>query len=871
MFAEDGAQKPEIITEREPAAPLSVESCFVMRNSISVTFSREINTDTLELSLKDSDETETEFTAKFPEGDNSRLNISLNEPLVLDRTYILSAPFIQDAEGESIVTDFNVSISGEELFGDDFEGYDDTEALYAAYAYKTNNGASYPLNNKPGLAELENAGGNRRLKINTNMDNVYIVPRVQSEQAFNNYILEYTLANVMNATFGMMAYQGTTAYDGFKLVVAKKYTPDTQNNNVYLNGNSRTFTQIATDNDVKMGFVMHGGSAGGTLSVYKDGICVLDNHSESYTANYGIFGFRKESRNNVPLYIDDITAYKINCETSGTSALLKPLSPALSAESFENGKIVLCSVGDDAHADGIDIVYDWYTSKNENQYPQNEGEWEKVVEGANSNEFVIENNNKYLKCVVRQTVGGITLRQYAAPVMFKPVPPMVSVREGKPNASISVNDDNMLSVSYEYMDANSDREKGTTLEWYTSKDLPEDKKWKLEKTSVISDENMENDYDFDVGGLTDTFVKCVITVRAEHEEAEMDEAAYTGTPVTLLYTLPFRPTASEVTITGGDKPGSIIKASYKYYDENGDAENKDKTRIVWYRISDNSAEKIGTGVSYAISSSDVGYSIKCEVTPVNDVNPCEGTTTASTAISVKEGRTSGTGTSASGKISGTKKRTQNSIIGNPYADNSTFVPVPEEKKLSFADIKGHWASDYIESLYQKGIVNGRDGGIFEPDAPITRAEWLSLLLRAARIDTSAVKWRDCFTDVNKSDWYAADIQAAFELGLVGGIETGVFAPNEYITREAMVKMLIDVCEYCTKSELSGETEHNFADGGEISGWAEIYVKKAAAAGFVNGDVGNRFNPKNNTTRAEASAVLTRMLELTEDEQREKNN
>ena len=313
----------------------------------------------------------------------------------------------------------------------------------------------------------------------------------------------------------------------------------------------------------------------------------------------------------------------------------------------------------------------------------------------------------------------------------------------------------------------------------------------------------------------------------------------------------------------------IAKNPRTYYDENGDTENTDKTQIIWYRVNGSAKSKIGTGVTYAVSSADAGYSIKCEVTPYTDTLPNEGETVSSAAVSVKKSKSSNSSSSTGGSTSGISVSkdldTLAGILNNQYANNSTFVPIPEEKETSFIDTKNHWASDYIEKLYAKGLVNGRDGGKFEPDAPITRAEWLTLLVRGAQIDTNDVKWQNCFFDVDKDEWYALDIQAAFDLGLISGDSDGRFSPDEYITREAMAKMLVDVYEYIIGSDMDDSSARSFADNDTISAWADVYVKKASASGLINGDDKGCFNPKNDTTRAEASAVLSRMLEMTEED------
>ena len=870
MFADETAE-----------VSLELESYKAIKDSITLSFNKEIDMDSLNLSFTEEEDPEIECETEISKIDGKTLSIKFKQELDMGKTYILSAPFIMDSEKKSIIADFSISIALEKLFSDDFEDYEDSNGLEDKYHYKKNDGSSYELSAFPEIVEIEDKNGNHRLKFSnvcqdaTTGGNLTLMPKIQDERLFNNYILEYTVANGMNAPHYFLAYQGALAYPEASLTAAKKYAPSTQNNYVYIYDKYRhnigvdkaNNLQVATDDDTRMTYVMNGGKTDGTLSLYQNGSLILNNIPLEYYDDYGIFGFAKSSKDKAPLYIDDILAYRVNCNVSGTSGELKELSPSLLCNDFAEGEKVVCEIDKALQIPGVDVRYDWYTSKNENQYPQNDDEWVKVKEDSETNEFTIENDKKYIKCIVELQIQGIILKEYESSVLFRAVPPNINVKNGKPVADIVKKDDNTIQVTYEYMDANSDKEKGTTIEWFISKDLNADKKWELKKTSVINDGDEANDYDFDVTDMIDTFVKCVITVRSEYDETAQpapDEATYTGTPVTLNYILPFKPVASNVKIIGTAEAGSVVKVSYSYYDENGDAENNNKTEIKWYRTGNGAKTLVGSGVTYVITSADAGYSIICEVTPANDTEPSKGETQSSVAISVikKSGGNSSSsgGGSTRGGLSDSSKNISSDTVMNPYVKDSTFVSMPE-KTSSFADTEKHWAKDYIERLYKKKIINGRDNDLFEPDSTITRAEWIALLIRGAGISTDSVKWQSCFTDVDENAWYASALQAAYDNKLAGGYEDGSFGPNENITREAMAKMLVETYEYCAKKKLDDSIELTFNDSSEIAYWAENNVKKAVAAGLINGDDKNCFNPKQNATRAEAAVMLDRMLEL----------
>ena len=50
--------------------------------------------------------------------------------------------------------------------------------------------------------------------------------------------------------------------------------------------------------------------------------------------------------------------------------------------------------------------------------------------------------------------------------------------------------------------------------------------------------------------------------------------------------------------------------------------------------------------------------------------------------------------------------------------------------VTFDDIQGHWAQNSIEILATAGIIKGKTERLFVPDASITRAEFIALIVRA---------------------------------------------------------------------------------------------------------------------------------------------
>lgn len=205
----------------------------------------------------------------------------------------------------------------------------------------------------------------------------------------------------------------------------------------------------------------------------------------------------------------------------------------------------------------------------------------------------------------------------------------------------------------------------------------------------------------------------------------------------------------------------------------------------------------------------------------------------------------------------------------------------------FRDIKGHWAERTINTLADRGIVDGFTNTEFAPEAEVTRAQYLKMIMEAAGVETTVCRDGECL-EAKKSDWYSAYLQSALDKGLIPQtmitgykhnveytvdengtatksrvIHTGAFNGNLPITREEMAALTMYFWQYTrtvlTNDNIDISEVKDFADQSSISDWAEQSVKLAAAAGFINGTDNNAFAPQDYTTRAQAATVIERVL------------
>ncbi len=195
-----------------------------------------------------------------------------------------------------------------------------------------------------------------------------------------------------------------------------------------------------------------------------------------------------------------------------------------------------------------------------------------------------------------------------------------------------------------------------------------------------------------------------------------------------------------------------------------------------------------------------------------------------------------------------------------YADD--FISVVDEtdrfanfKLVTFDDISGHWAQTDIEYLASLGIVKGDYDDKFSPDRAISRAEWIALITRVFEIQKEV--YLNEYADVSDTDWFADNIQAARNKGLIRLlISEGRVYPEKEITREEAAYVLMN-CGI----EVKEKSVVDFVDIDKASYEFREGILSVASNGFMTGRTDSEFAPKNSLTRAEAATIVKRVLDV----------
>jgi hypothetical protein len=180
-------------------------------------------------------------------------------------------------------------------------------------------------------------------------------------------------------------------------------------------------------------------------------------------------------------------------------------------------------------------------------------------------------------------------------------------------------------------------------------------------------------------------------------------------------------------------------------------------------------------------------------------------------------------------------------------------------ELSFHDLAGvKWASDAIESLAARGVVQGVGNSQFNPESQVTRAEFITMLVNAFDLNDPTAS--TTLVDVQPNSWYYSSIASAQKLGIVNGQTATLFGVNDKISRQDMAVMVYRTMQVMNAHSTTKNTVITFADHASISNYALEAVASMQQAGIIEGMDNGNFAPSSLATRAQAAVVIFRLFE-----------
>lgn len=177
---------------------------------------------------------------------------------------------------------------------------------------------------------------------------------------------------------------------------------------------------------------------------------------------------------------------------------------------------------------------------------------------------------------------------------------------------------------------------------------------------------------------------------------------------------------------------------------------------------------------------------------------------------------------------------------------------------NFTDVEENgWYHTGVDFMVRNGFMNGVADDAFDVDGNLTRAQLVTILYRIAGEPESTAT--NPFADVADGQWYTNAVIWAAENGIVKGVNTTTFAPNDQITREQIATILF---RYAKAEKVEGKLA-GFPDAEKVSDYAADAMAWAVEQGLINGisesDGKTYLAPQETATRAQIAVILMRYL------------
>lgn len=150
---------------------------------------------------------------------------------------------------------------------------------------------------------------------------------------------------------------------------------------------------------------------------------------------------------------------------------------------------------------------------------------------------------------------------------------------------------------------------------------------------------------------------------------------------------------------------------------------------------------------------------------------------------------------------------------------------------------------------------GYSDGTVRPNGRITRAEVATIFFRLLTDDARQRNWssENNFSDVSADKWYNNAVSTLCHMGVLGGYSDGTFRPNAPITRAEFAKIAVSF------SQANGSAVYSYFTDVKTTDWFAPYVTAAKDSSLIEGYSDGSFKPENRITRAEACAIVNRVL------------
>lgn len=196
-------------------------------------------------------------------------------------------------------------------------------------------------------------------------------------------------------------------------------------------------------------------------------------------------------------------------------------------------------------------------------------------------------------------------------------------------------------------------------------------------------------------------------------------------------------------------------------------------------------------------------------------------------------------------------KTKYQLLNDDYWNLSECLKYSKQsilkKERLFSDVATD--SEYyeaIKALSTLGVMEGYDDRTFKSEETLTRAEAAAIIIRLVKLDDEAEQDETNFKDVSENHWASGYVNLAEANKIINGQGDGTFAPDEYVTKHQMIKMLVCTLGYEPVALANGGWNNNG------------YITAAEEMGLIEKEPENKNEP---ITRGEAALLCYKAMDI----------
>ncbi len=188
--------------------------------------------------------------------------------------------------------------------------------------------------------------------------------------------------------------------------------------------------------------------------------------------------------------------------------------------------------------------------------------------------------------------------------------------------------------------------------------------------------------------------------------------------------------------------------------------------------------------------------------------------------------------------------------------------------VNLTNLKGAPYYADVEKLFGMGVLDG-DPNLFKPTQAITRGEFVTMLVKAFKLPTTAyettsnkknkIPIASYYADVSSTRNDFKYIMTARDTGIAFGSTDGHFYPDGTITRQEAICMIIRSLGLQTMG-ITGNPQSPFIDDADIANWAKNDLYTAYKVGIISTGKDFKVNPKQKLSKSDAAVIVNSMVD-----------